>query len=80
MLPSSESETFFDEVKDYEIAKDLPYDFVLVGDTITEEALPTYESCRWTSMVLIMWSETRIKVDCHTSENRHGDLPNGYLY
>ena len=29
-----------------ELAKDLPYDFwvVLVGDTITEEALPTYES------------------------------------
>jgi acyl-[acyl-carrier-protein] desaturase len=35
-----------------EIAKDLPYDFwvTLVGDTITEEALPTYESvdgCGW---------------------------------
>lgn len=38
---------FFDEVKELrEIAKELPYDFwvTLVGDTITEEALPTYES------------------------------------
>jgi acyl-[acyl-carrier-protein] desaturase len=46
-LPNSESDTFLDEVKELrEIAKDLPYDFwvALVGDTITEEALPTYES------------------------------------
>jgi acyl-[acyl-carrier-protein] desaturase len=35
----------FEEVKNYK-KKDLPYDFLvtLVGDTITEEALPTYES------------------------------------
>ena len=36
LLPNSEKETFFDEVKELrEIAKDLPYDFwvVLVGDT-----------------------------------------------
>jgi acyl-[acyl-carrier-protein] desaturase len=47
-LPNSQSDTFFDEVKELrEIAKELPYDFwvTLVGDTITEEALPTYESC-----------------------------------
>ena len=47
-LPDSQNEdTFFDEVKELrELAKELPYDFwvVLVGDTITEEALPTYES------------------------------------
>ncbi len=46
-LPNSQNETFFDEVKELrEIAKELPYDFwvTLVGDTITEEALPTYES------------------------------------
>ena len=39
LLPNSEQESFFDEVKELrEIAKDLPYDFwvVLVGDTITE--------------------------------------------
>lgn len=46
-LPNSQSENFYEEVKELrEIAKDLPYDFwvTLVGDTITEEALPTYES------------------------------------
>ena len=46
-LPNSQEESFFEEVKELrEIAKDLPYDFwvALVGDTITEEALPTYES------------------------------------
>ena len=39
LLPNSESENFFEEVKELrEIAKDLPYDFwvTLVGDTITE--------------------------------------------
>ena len=47
LLPNSQTETFFEEIKELqEIAKDLPYDFwvTLVGDTITEEALPTYES------------------------------------
>ena len=46
-LPNSQKETFFDEVTELrELAKDLPYDFwvTLVGDTITEEALPTYET------------------------------------
>ncbi len=43
-LPNSQKDTFFDEVTEIrELAKELPYDFwvVLVGDTITEEALPT---------------------------------------
>ncbi len=47
LLPNSQNETFFEEVRELrEIAKDLPYDFwvTIVGDTITEEALPTYES------------------------------------
>ena len=47
LLPHSGTENFLEEVTELrEIAKDLPYDFwvVLVGDTITEEALPTYES------------------------------------
>src|SRR5690606_38750197 len=47
LLPDTEHEDFLENVKELrEIAKDLPYDFwvVLVGDTITEEALPTYES------------------------------------
>jgi acyl-[acyl-carrier-protein] desaturase len=47
LLPDSNNENFLEEVKELrEISKDLPYDFwvTLVGDTITEEALPTYES------------------------------------
>lgn len=85
-LPNSQSDTFFDEVKELrEIAKELPYDFwvTLVGDTITEEALPTYESWLmdvegidnverngWSKWIR-QWSG---------EENRHGDLLNKYLY
>ncbi len=85
-LPDSESDTFFEEVKELrELAKDLPYDFwvALVGDTITEEALPTYES--WLMDVEGVdnverngWSKW---VRQWTGEeNRHGDLLNKYLY
>lgn len=47
MLPDSTKDSFFADVKALqEAANELPYDYwaVLVGDTITEEALPTYES------------------------------------
>ena len=85
-LPNSESDTFFDEVKELrELAKDLPYDFwvAMVGDTITEEALPTYES--WLMDVEGVdnverngWSKW---VRQWTGEeNRHGDVLNKYLY
>jgi acyl-[acyl-carrier-protein] desaturase len=85
-LPNSESDNFLEEIKELrEIAKDLPYDFwvALVGDTITEEALPTYES--WLMDVEGVdnverngWSKW---VRQWTSEeNRHGDLLNKYLY
>jgi acyl-[acyl-carrier-protein] desaturase len=46
-LPDSETDKFYEEVKEIRaLAKEMPYDFwvVLVGDMITEEALPTYES------------------------------------
>ena len=46
-LPNSEGDNFLEEVKELrEISKDLPYDFwvAMVGDMITEEALPTYEN------------------------------------
>lgn len=85
-LPVSTSDTWEEDVKELRYAaKDLPYDFitVLVGDTITEEALPTYES----------WLMDVVGVDQHKSngwskwvrwwtaeENRHGDLLNKYLY
>ena len=86
LLPNSENANFLEEVKELrEIAKDLPYDFwvTLVGDTITEEALPTYES--WLMEVDGVdnverngWSKW---VRQWTSEeNRHGDLLNNYLY
>jgi acyl-[acyl-carrier-protein] desaturase len=88
LLPDTQNENFMEEVKELrEIAKDLPYDFwvVLVGDTITEEALPTYES--W-----LMDVEGVNQVDNGGNgwsqwvrhwtgeENRHGDLLNKYLY
>jgi acyl-[acyl-carrier-protein] desaturase len=86
LLPNSEGENFFEEVKELrEIAKDLPYDFwvTLVGDTITEEALPTYES--WLmdvegvdQMEPNAWSKWVRQWTAE--ENRHGDLLNKYLY
>ncbi|WP_346881976.1 acyl-ACP desaturase [uncultured Algibacter sp.] len=86
-LPNSESDNFFEEVREIrELSKELPYDFwvVLVGDMITEEALPTYES--W-----LMDVEGVDQVDKENSwgkwvrhwtgeENRHGDVLNKYLY
>lgn len=88
LLPDSQSENFFEEIKEIqEIAKDLPYDFwvVMVGDTITEEALPSYES--WLMDVEGVnqvdnggngWSKW---VRSWTGEeNRHGDALNKYLY
>ncbi|PZD77447.1 acyl-ACP desaturase [Mesonia sp. K7] len=86
-LPNSQGDNFYDEVTEIrELAKELPYDFwvVLVGDTITEEALPTYESwlmdveginqhdggTAWSRWVRY-WSG---------EENRHGDVLNKYLY
>ncbi|WJJ97178.1 acyl-ACP desaturase [Algibacter luteus] len=89
-LPNSESTdgAFFEEIKEIrELAKELPYDFwvVLVGDMITEEALPTYES--W-----LMDVEGVDQVEnggngwgkwvrqWTAEENRHGDVLNKYLY
>ncbi len=85
-LPDSRDDNFLDQITEIqELAKDLPYDFwvVLVGDMITEEALPTYESWLmdvegvdqvegngWATWIAQWTSE----------ENRHGDLLNKYLY
>lgn len=85
-LPDSSSDTFIQDVVELrEMSKELPDDFfvVLVGDTITEEALPTYET--W----LMHLDGVDIKDDTGWSkwvrgwtgeENRHGDLLNKYLY
>lgn len=86
LLPDSNNENFLEEVKELrEISKDLPYDFwvTLVGDTITEEALPTYES--WLMDVEGIDNVERngwSKWVRHWTgeENRHGDALNKYLY
>lgn len=86
-LPDATNENFFQEVKlIQENARELPYDYiaVLIGDTITEEALPTYES----------WLVDVVGIDqvdepngwakwvrgWTAEENRHGDLLNKFLY
>ena len=85
-LPESNNPAFTKEIKEIQQqCKELPYDYmaVLVGDIITEEALPTYES--WLTDVegiskaepqgwskwIRMWT---------AEENRHGDLLNKYIY
>ena len=86
LLPDSSNENFITDIKDLQAqCKALPYDYlaVLVGDVITEEALPTYETWLmdiegidkaepngWSKWVR-MWT---------AEENRHGDLLNKYLY
>lgn len=85
-LPDSGSENFYQEIRELrENAKALSYDLVavLIGDTITEEALPTYES--WLMMMddisrdeeggWMKWNR-----NWTAEENRHGDLLNKYLY
>lgn len=86
LLPDFQKENYMEEVHQLrEEAKELGYDFwvVLVGDMVTEEALPTYES----------WLMDMEGVDQHGrngwskwirhwtgEENRHGDTLNKYLY
>jgi acyl-[acyl-carrier-protein] desaturase len=86
-LPDSNSDSFLADVKELrEECRELPYDYlaVLVGDIITEEALPTYETWLmdikgidgkndregWSKWIR-MWT---------AEENRHGDLLNKYVY
>jgi len=87
-LPDSRDDGFLDAVEQLrEESRELGYDLwvTLVGDTITEEALPTYES--WLMDVEGIsqqgakpnaWSKW---VRAWTAEeNRHGDVLNKYLY
>ncbi len=85
-LPDSREEGFTDKIyRIQEEAKELDSDFwvILIGDMITEEALPSYES----------WLMDVEGIDQHEAngwskwvrhwsgeENRHGDLLNKYLY
>lgn len=85
-LPDASMDSFFEEVKNLqERAKELSYDLlaVLIGDTITEEALPTYES--WLFAISDMNTDedspwTKWNRGWTAEENRHGDLLNRYLY
>lgn len=86
-LPDSTDENFLLDVKLLqEAARELSYDYmaVLVGDTITEEALPTYESWLMTvegvNQQDSQQSWTRWIRAWTAEENRHGDLLNKYLY
>ncbi|XVF84253.1 hypothetical protein PTKIN_Ptkin17bG0018000 [Pterospermum kingtungense] len=88
-LPDPASDGFHDQVKELrERAKEIPDDYyvVLVGDMITEEALPTYQTMLntldgtrdETGASLTSWA---IWTRAWTAEeNRHGDLLNKYLY
>ncbi|NJB71285.1 acyl-[acyl-carrier-protein] desaturase [Saonia flava] len=87
-LPDSQNEGFLSEVEQIrEESKEMGYDFwvTMVADTVTEEALPTYES----------WLMDVEGIDQHgenkngwskwvrqwtAEENRHGDVLNKYLY
>ena len=86
LLPDSSEDDFVEQVKEIqELSMQMDYDLftVLIGDTVTEEALPTYES--WLMEVVGVdnvekngWSQW---VRSWTAEeNRHGDLLNTYLY
>ena len=88
LLPDTNAEDFIEQFHEIrEQSKELCYDFwvTLVGDTVTEEALPTYESwlmdvqginqvdeaeSPWVSWVRKWTAE----------ENRHGDVLNKFLY
>jgi acyl-[acyl-carrier-protein] desaturase len=87
-LPDPESDDFLNSIEQLrEESKELGYDFwvTMVADTITEEALPTYES--WLMDVEGVnqhdgkkngWSKW---VRAWTAEeNRHGDVLSKYLY
>lgn len=88
-LPEPSSEGFLDEVKELRMCcMELPDDYLvcLIGDMITEEALPTYQTMLntldgvrdETGASLTSWARwTRAWT---AEENRHGDLLNKYLY
>ncbi|KAB1226192.1 Acyl-[acyl-carrier-protein] desaturase, chloroplastic [Morella rubra] len=88
-LPDPTSDDFFEQVKELRLrSKELPDDYfvVLVGDMVTEEALPTYQARLNGSDIYhdqtgvddtpwAIWAR-----GWSAEENRHGDLLNRYLY
>lgn len=89
LLPDPTTDGFLDQVKEIrERAKEIPDDYfvVLVGDMITEEALPSYHAR--INGTQIYHDQTGIDDTpwaiwargWSAEENRHGDLLNKYLY
>uniref|UniRef100_A0A0D9W427 Acyl-[acyl-carrier-protein] desaturase n=1 Tax=Leersia perrieri TaxID=77586 RepID=A0A0D9W427_9ORYZ len=88
-LPEPSSDGFYDDVKELqERAKEIPDDYFvcLVGDMVTEEALPTYQTMLNTldgvrdetgasPTTWAVWTRAWT-----AEENRHGDLLNKYMY
>lgn len=88
-LPDMNSENWEKDLREFrERAKAIPDELmvVLIGDMITEEALPTYQT--WLNRLKGLTDENGVS---HTpwakwsrgwtaEENRHGDLLNKYLY
>ena len=88
-LPDSEKDGFLEEVRELRgESKELGYDFwvTMVADTITEEALPTYESWLMDVEGIDQHGDNKTNgwakwVRAWTAEeNRHGDVLNKYLY
>ncbi len=88
-LPDMTKENWKEEVHEFrERAKEMPDDLlvVLVGDMVTEEALPTYQT--WLNRLEGVTDTTGASGSAWakwsrgwtSEENRHGDLLNKYLY
>lgn len=85
-LPDSHADDFYEQITELrELSKELPYDFwiTLIGDTITEEALPSYEA--WVMEIEGVDSEENNGWAkwfrwWSAEENRHGDVLNKFLY
>ncbi|WP_421763129.1 acyl-ACP desaturase [Ekhidna sp.] len=86
ILPDSSAPDFTEEIRDIQgHSAEMDYDLfaVLIGDTITEEALPTYESWLMDVEGVDQDSQkgwTRWVRGWTAEENRHGDLLSKYLY
>ncbi|GKZ00107.1 hypothetical protein MPSEU_000964100 [Mayamaea pseudoterrestris] len=88
-LPDTSSDAWLENIKEYrEMAQGVPDDLliVLIGDMVTEEALPTYQTLLNTfegcddptgtsESAWARWSR-----GWTSEENRHGDLLNKYLF
>ncbi len=88
-LPDMTKESWIDDLKDiHERAKELPDELlvVLVGDMVTEEALPSYQT--WLNKLEGITDTTGTSDSAWAKwsrgwtaeENRHGDLLNKYLF